>query len=846
MAGSRARIAWGRLFLLTALLFAVVMFGTGAGFVLGVLRDLPTLQQAGDIITARSSVIYDRNNVPVLSLHDEQNREVVRLAQFAKNGEGIPKVLQDAVVAIEDHEFYEHRGINPKALLRAAWVILTRRGFQGGSTITQQLAKNTFLTPEVTIRRKLQEMWYAIQLERRYTKEEILEFYLNKIYFGEGAYGAQAASKVHFGKDVWKLDLAEAALLAGIIQAPEALSPHTHWAAAKARQTDVLDAMARYGYITPAEAEKAKKEPIHLANARPQAAGKGVGFWFIDHVRRELLERFGKEKLYQGGLKIYTTLDREMQQAAEESVRQLDKFFAWRPGQFNQEAAAVFMEAKTGYVRAIVGGRRPEGQLVHNRAVTPSQPGSTIKPLAVYAPALEAKVVTPGTVFDDAPYYPPYRGGLMWPDNWDFKFLGLVTVRDALKLSINTVAVKTVERIGPERAFESVKAFGVSSLVESGPQSDKGNYSLALGGLTRGISPLEMAAAYTAFANLGERVKPITILKVLGPDDEVLLKNETKRYPVLSRETAWLLVDMMKDVIEEGTGGPARLQNRRVGVAGKTGSSENWADVWWVGYTPEIVGSVWVGYDDHRRNDSIIREGGGFWALRIWKQAMEEIVKRYPRDTDWPRPPTLRAVNIDRKSGKRPGPWTPKESIVTEWFRPGTEPEELDDVHVPAIVTQEDPKLLWDPLCVGAQPVQKVFLKRPPYRPGSLGQVPADAKDALPTKSCRDDPRFRPSQPGAGTPPATPAPPGVAPPQGGSGPAGAPPSGSAPPGTVAPPGPGTGPPSTSPPAGAQPGDGGQRDGGQRDGGGTGGRGRPPTGGIWDWLRPPTRNRRRGL
>lgn len=824
MAKGSARIAWGRLIAMTILLLATVTFGTGAGFVLGVLRDLPTLQQAGDIITARSSVIYDRHGNEIATLHDEQNREVVRLEQHVKEVDpkdkkkhGIPKVLQDAVIAIEDHEFYEHRGVNPKAIASAAWLILSRQGFRGGSTITQQLAKNTFLTPEQTIRRKLQEAWYAIQLERRYTKDEILEFYLNKIYFGEGSYGAQAGAKVHFGKDVWDLNLAEAAMLAGIIQLPEAYSPHHNFDKARARQQQVLDAMVRYGYITQAQADEARRTEIKVVNGYNRADEK-KHFWFVDHVKRELLEKFGKDKVYQGGLKVYTTLDPKMQEAAEASVRQLDQHFAWKPNQYNLEAAAVFMEAKTGYVRALVGGRRAEGQLVHNRAVTPSQPGSTIKPIAVYAPAIEQRVVTAGTVIDDAPYYPaypPYSGRRMWPDNWDFKFLGLVTVRDALKLSINTAAVKTAERLGVNRMIESVKNFGVTSLVDPPNQPNDHNISFAIGGLTRGISPLEMAAAYSTFANQGERAKPITILKVLGPDDQVLLENAQRRFPVLSRETAWIMVDIMKDVIREGTGGPARLAAKQAGVAGKTGSTDNWADVWWVGYTPDVVGAVWVGYDDHRANPQIVQVGGGFWALRLWKQAMETIVKSYPLDSDWPRPASLRPVVIDKKSGKLPVEGvTPKETRVTEWFRSGTEPTEQDDVHTPAIVTEQDPKLLWDPLCLGAKPVQKVFLKRPPYRPGSRGQVPLDAKDELPTKSCREDPRFQlfPGFPGPGQPqPGQPSP-------------GAPGDGT--------------PPGTTPP-GTSPGDGTTRDSGRTGPGGRDpifGRPAPPSGGIWDWIR----------
>ncbi len=755
----KRKLKWSRIVLLSFLIASIVMFGTGAGLILGLLRELPSFDQVGQIRPDMSSIIYDKDRLPIQSLHGTENRELVELKR-------IPKFLQQAFIATEDQQFYEHFGVNPKAIMRAAWVIASGRGFQGGSTITQQLAKNAFLTQDQTLKRKIQEAWFAIQLERRYTKDEIMQFYLNQIFFGHNYYGVQTASRAYFGKDVDKINLAEAAMLAGITKWPSAYNPIESLEKAKARQATVLNLMAQQGYITAEEAKAAKETKIVLpASTKSQGAAQ-LGGYFVDYVLEQLIATYGEEKVYKGGLKVYTTMDRAAQKAAEDALTMLDKDFPIQKDKPSMEAAAVYLEARTGYIRAIVGGRTHKGRLVKNRATELRQPGSTFKPIAVYSTALE-NGFTPGTVIDDAPFMTV--SGKTWPENWDFKFGGLTTLRNGLMFSVNTVAVKVLQKIGTEKGFEAAKRFGFTTLVDGGPRSDRGNLAFGLGGLTEGVSPVELTAAFSAFANNGNRAKPVSILKVVDANGKILEENKPALTKVLSPQVAYLMVDMMKGVI---TGATGRLAHPGRPAAGKTGTTDQFKDAWFVGFTPDLVGTVWIGYDDRRPNQEVF---GGFWPARIWKQTVVEMSKNIPAN-DWPVPPGLTRVSIDTKSGKLPSQFTPKETIREELFIAGTEPKDLDDIHVPVMVCLHDDKLLHSPNCAGTCiPVTKVFIKRAePWKPTPDGRGPADAKDEVPTKYCdqhsgpfNPDPRFVPPL-GPGQPerpPSGPLPPPF-PPQG--------------------------------------------------------------------------------
>lgn len=740
----RKKLRWPRILLLSFLVALVIMFGTGAGLVFGLLRDLP-FDKVGHIRPEMSSIIYDREGKVIQSLHGGQNREMVELKK-------VPKFLQQAFIATEDQQFYEHFGVNPKAILRAAWVIFTGRGFQGGSTITQQLAKNAFLTSEVTLKRKIQEAWFAIQLERRYTKDEILQYYLNQIPFGNSAYGVQTAARTYFAKDVDKINLAEAAMLAGITNAPEAINPIVSMEKAKARQATVLNLMVEQKYISAEEAQKAKETKISLAQA-PRAGSSSVGSYFVDYILEQLIAKYGENAVYKGGLKVYTTMDRKAQEAAENALHLLDKNFPVQKDKPSMEAAAVFIEAKSGYLRAIVGGRSHSGRLVKNRATELHQPGSTFKPIAVYAPALE-NGLTPATVFDDAPFRT--IKGKTWPENWDFKFGGLTTIRNGLMYSVNTIAVRVLDKIGPDKGLDSAKRFGVSTMVENGPRSDRG-LSLGLGGLTQGVSPLELTAAYTVFANGGFRSEPISILKVVDSKGKILEANKPIQKEVLSPQVSYLMVDMMKGVI---TGATGRLAHPGRPAAGKTGTTDQFKDAWFVGFTPDLVGSVWIGYDDRRSNQEVF---GGFWPARIWKQTIVAMSQDIPAN-DWDMPQGLVRVAVDTKSGKLPGRFTPKETIREELFVAGTEPADADDVHVPAMVCLHNNRLLHSPNCPGTcVPVAKVFIKRSePWNPTPDGRGPDDAAEEVPAKYCDQhagpfvpDSGFVPPLPGLTEPPAT-------------------------------------------------------------------------------------------
>ncbi|MCL5045688.1 MAG: PBP1A family penicillin-binding protein, partial [Actinobacteria bacterium] len=697
----RKKIRWFRLVVLIVLASMILAFGTGATFLYTLLRGMPTLDDLGGFRQDQSTIIYDTNKQEIRSFFSEENRVNVKLDQ-------VPKHVQDAFIAIEDHRFYEHFGVDFRGILRALWVDLTGRGIrQGASTITQQLIRNAYLSQEQTFSRKIKEAIYAIQLERRYTKKEILETYLNQINF-RGVYGIQAASKYYFNKDVGKLTLAEGAMLAGIINAPEYYYPYNNPENAAARQNEVLEAMVKWGYINQKQADEAmtrvvnakEKKFSNITLAAPKVSQVDyTGAFFVDYVRELLLKKYGPEKVYQGGLRVYTTFDPKAQNAFDKAMHDtLDQKFPITKDKPYVQTAAVLIEAKTGYVRAIVGGRSHEVERGINRAVAPylRQPGSTIKPLAVYSPALEAEDqnprITPGTVFDDAPFnnkwVDPETGKPgTWPENWNKTFAGLITVRDAVKDSVNVVAVRVMQQIGVDRGIEYAKKFGLP-VVEKGSYNDK-NLAFALGGMTRGVSVMDMVGAYTAFPNGGKRVEPVVILKVTDPQGNVLEDNsKPKQTQVIKPQTAFLMTSIMKDVVERGTATKAALPDRP--VAGKTGTTSDFKDVWFMGFTPDYVAGIWMGYDKGQPLYGIF---GSMYPAQIWGTAMKTVVAGTPVN-GFPVPDGIVSADIDIKSGLLPGPYTPAETIRKEYFIDGTQPTTQDDVHVMVLVCSHDPTKL--------------------------------------------------------------------------------------------------------------------------------------------------------
>ena len=678
----------------------------------------------------------------------------------------IPKPLVQAFIAAEDADFFKHRGIDFKGITRAMFKnLISGRIVQGGSTITQQVTKTFFLTPQRSLLRKLKEAAYAIGLERNLTKEEILSLYLNNIYLGNGAYGVEAAAESYFNKRMEQLNLSEMAMMAGVVKAPSRYSPLNSFKRAKERQTYVLTRMVEVGFISPDQKEKALRTPLKIQPRESAYFSKAP--YFTEFIRHQIERKYGKEKLYQEGLRIYTTLDLSLQRAAQRSVeaglRELDKRQGFRgplrtlsanemkilsrrkgtPTPLSQnevfegvilskddskkcytvwvedrrgtlpfsemiwalhikpsprfapqkvktpsdllktgdvvhvrvkefpkrdqplilaldqeplvQGALLCLDPKTGYVKTMVGGRDfSESQF--NRAVSARrQPGSAFKPF-IYAAALE-KGYTPSTIIMDSPVeYSDHDGGAYWaPKNYDKNFMGPITFRNALAHSRNVVTVKILEDIGVGYVLKIIKKLGIESPV-------KRDLSIALG--TSGVSMLELTSGFGVFANGGERIKPIFIKKIVTMKGEVLEENypyvepeekeeeeETPELPslvqpepVISPQNAFVMTHLLEGVVQHGTGQRAKVLGRP--VAGKTGTSSDYADAWFIGYTPSLLTGVWVGFDDKTSLGK--GETGSRTALPIWISYMGQALKNKPQENfAVPSGITLMRVNIE-------------------------------------------------------------------------------------------------------------------------------------------------------------------------------------------------------
>ena len=595
-----------RIILGFGLVILVMLTGIGCGFLTASMNTKPDL--ANDILPPASSQIYDINGNEIANVHAAENRRPVKIEQ-------VPKDLQNAFVAVEDNRFYEHSGVDPRGIMRALYANIRGRGVsEGGSTITQQLAKNAYLTQDRTITRKIQEVFLALQLERQYTKQEILEMYLNQIYFGQGAYGVQAAAQTYFGKDVDKLTLNECAMLAGIPKSPNYYSPANNMQAAQARKAVVLDQMAKYGYIANSQAQKTKQEQLTLVKLVAKEKDNTAAY-FIDYVTQTLIDKYGADAVYKEGLKIYTTLDMDMQKAAEAAVKKLPTYRTDGNGVQQPQAAIVAIDPHNGYIKAMVGGR---GTDQFNRAtMAVRQPGSAFKPF-VFAAALEEHF-TPNTVINDAPID---IGG--WrPQNDSGSFSGKVTMREVAQHSINVPTVKIAQKIGIDKPIYYAQAMGISTFVLDGAQNDK-QLATALGGMTKGVTPLEITSAYGTFANKGVHVEPVVIVKVLDRNGKVLEQYEPKQNSVISANSAAELTDMLQTVIKNGTGRKADIGRP---AAGKTGTTSNYHDAWFVGYTPDLVAGVWMGNDDNTPMRGVM---GGQLPAEIWKAFMQKALAQTP------------------------------------------------------------------------------------------------------------------------------------------------------------------------------------------------------------------------
>jgi penicillin-binding protein 1A len=610
-------------------------------------RTLPSVTALETFQPLIGTKIYDDNDELITELHVER-RIFVPLAH-------IPQALRDAVIATEDKRFYYHWGIDPIGIARAI-VQNYRRGrvVEGGSTITQQLTKVLFLTPDKSLERKLKEAVLALELERRYTKDRILEMYLNQVYFGHGAYGVEAAARTYFGKSVSELSVREAALIAGLPRAPTTYSPFEHGDAAKRRREVVLRRMVEYGAVKDAEAKKLARAELGLI---PPERRRNTGQYFLDYVQQTLEGKYGADMVFKGGLNVYTTLSPTMQLAAEQALRDglkaLEVRTKGRPGE-HPEGAIVTVEPQTGYVRAMVGGYdiiRSE----FNRAVQARrQPGSAFKPF-IYVAALESGL-TAATRIEDAPVsYTVGPNGQVWkPENYDRKFRGETTLQQALEESVNIVTVKVQDKVGLGRTIQVARRFGISSPLGL-------NLSLALG--TSDLTLIELTSAYGVLANQGQWLPPTTIRYITDPQGKLLEENLPEPREAVSPETAYVITHMLRGVVERGTGQAAKVLGRP--IAAKTGTTNDYSNAWFVGYTPRLATGVWVGYDRPRSLGK--DETGSRVAVPIWVSYMGKVLGDSPKD-DFPMPDRVVLAPVDLD------PSNECVRVVTMAFVKGTEP----------------------------------------------------------------------------------------------------------------------------------------------------------------------------
>jgi len=649
---------WTRLALIAvAVMLALIVSGSGvvAGMALAFNRKLPDVS-ALYAPPDEATRVYAGNGELIASLFRE-NRDFIPLNE-------IPVAMREAVIAVEDDRFYVHHGVDLRGTVRALWHnLLAGEVVEGGSTITQQLARNLFLTQRRLVSRKLAEVMLALEIERRLTKDEILERYLNQVYFGNGAYGVEMAARVFFGKTARELSLAQSTMLAGTIRSPSVATPFLNFELAKERQRVVLRRMAELHYITPRQAEETGAQVITLAE---QGNAGLIGIrapYFVSYVLPYLLERYGEDLVYNGGLRVYTTLDPQLQVAAEKAIRagieqaQKDELNV-------SQGALVTLDPRTGYIKAMIGGY-DFAQSQFNRAwQARRQAGSAFKPF-VYTAAIAKGIPTTRVIIDEPVTFEIFgtvepKDKIWTPKNYDDTFRGPMMLRAALEQSINIPAIKTIYEVGPQAVVEYAKRMGISSPLQP-------NLSLALG--TNDVTPLEMATAFGTLATMGVRAEPIGILKVTDREGRVLEERVPRRELALNADVAYVMTDLLRGVMLRGTGTAANIGRP---AAGKTGTTDDYHNAWFIGYTPHLVTTVWVGNDDNTPMNRVV---GGNVPARIWSAFMRVAVQGTPTE-DWTRPDGVVTATVCGTSGLLATNQCPNPR--TEVFIRGTEPTEFD------------------------------------------------------------------------------------------------------------------------------------------------------------------------
>ncbi|MEA4822508.1 MAG: PBP1A family penicillin-binding protein [Clostridiaceae bacterium] len=588
-----------------------------------------------DLTLNYTSVVYAVNRetgeeTELEQLYDENNRIWIDYDQ-------IPAAMYHAVVAVEDNRFYTHSGVDWVRTIGAMinMVVPIRSNFGGGSTITQQMIKNLTGEDDITVERKLQEILRALEVEKSYTKEDILEMYLNVVYFGRGCYGVETAAETYFGKSASELSIAECASIAAITNSPTYYDPIRKPENNKRRQELILDLMYEQGYITEAEYKDALAEELQVQSlAAVNAETKPKQSYYVDQVINDVLadlqselgysETAASNLLFSGGLSIYACIDPDIQTIVDEVYRDTENL-PHTTDVSQPQSAMVVMDPYTGDVVAMAGGvgEKTVDRAWNRATMTKRSPGSTIKPLTVYAPAIEYGIVTPATVFDDS----PVNEETMYPKNTTPGYTGRMTVKKAMQLSTNTVAMKVLELVTPERSFDfgtvNLSLDLVRSVTIGGKVYSDVNYSpLSMGGTTYGLTVLEMTAAYGSFVNHGIFSEARTYTKVLDSKGNVLLNNETEAHVAMKEKTAYYMNNLLRNVVEAGTGTLAKISG--IAVAGKTGTTTEDYDRWFVGYTPNYVAGVWYGYDNGRE---LKMETNKNPAVEIWSRVMTKVME---------------------------------------------------------------------------------------------------------------------------------------------------------------------------------------------------------------------------
>lgn len=719
-----------------------VFAGVLGGTVLGYIKSAPKITPEQLELTKQTSFIYDKDGAEISQIKGSENRVLV-------GHDEIPDNMRHAFIAVEDKNFINHPGVDFKRFIMAAinYVINFGDAEYGGSTITQQLVKNITGNADSTIKRKVQEAWQAIDLEKKLSKDQILDNYMNRINTGYGVYGVQAAAKKFFNKDVKDLDLAECACIAGVTKGPglydPTLSEKTR-ANNKERQKIILGLMYDQNYISKNEYDQAVSEELkfYQGGSEETKTVNSVQSYFVDYVltqvKKDLMAKYSitsdeaNIRIYNNGLKIYTTQDSQVQKIMTEEFTNIDNFplnSKISNPDMQAQGAMLVLDPTTGQIRGMYGAYgEKKGNFTLNRATSMKrQPGSSFKPIAVYAPALDLGLITPATAIDDVPiYYNNKTPDDPYPTNYESgQYEGLISIRNAVMKSQNVVAAKVWrDYLGPDKSVEYLKKVNID-------RSNEKYISMALGGLNEGVNPLIMAAAYVPFVNHGVYLEPIAYTKVTDDQGNVLLdkKQEQKKNIAYKETTAFLMTDILRGVVTNGTAsGFGTVKNsagKVIPTAGKTGTSSDWYDKWFVGYSPYYVGATWYGYNIPKT----LKKTEYSQALKLWNKVMNRIhsnleVKNFDKPEEGIVEKTICAY-----SGKVAGPYCSKDprgnAVRKEYFAKGTEPasDDICDVHVLAKVDTTSKDIYGRPLlatqyCPASVVQERVFIQRPvPYLP---------------------------------------------------------------------------------------------------------------------------------